>query len=79
MSAWGRANKAKDSVHFATDLNLDFSKALDATLDMSSKGFGVRTGRYLLVADDLKITHFAAESGPGEVSVSGAKNIEAVL
>lgn len=46
---------------------------------MSSKGFGIRTGRYLLVADDLKITHFAAENGPGEVEVSGAKSIDAVL
>ncbi len=43
MSAWGVQNKAEDKVIFATDLNLEFSKGLDATADLSAHGFGQRT------------------------------------
>lgn len=79
MDGWRRASAAKDEINFATDAGLEFSKALDATLDLSSKGLGVRTGRYALIADDLKITHFEKESNPGEVSVSGAKEVLALI
>ncbi|EPQ27472.1 uncharacterized protein PFL1_05010 [Pseudozyma flocculosa PF-1] len=76
MSAWGVQNKGKDQVVFASDVNLEFSKGVGSTVDMSAAGFGVRTGRYALVADDLKVSYFAAEESPGALDVSSA---EAVL
>lgn len=72
MSGWGRVLGGKEDTHFASDVDLAFSKGLGATLDMSSKGFGVRPARFALIADDLKITSFSVESSPGEVDVSGA-------
>lgn len=71
QSAFGRVLQAKGDVHFATDFNLEFSQALNATLDMSSKGFGLRTNRYIVVADDNKITHFAIEPEVQGLAVSG--------
>lgn len=83
MSAFGRATGASQAgVRMATDLNLDFSKALasNATIDMSSKGFGVRTARYAVIVDeDLKVKYFEVEKSPGEVDVSGAEKVLAAL
>ena len=63
MSAWGTENKAQDKVVFANDVNVAFSKALGASLDLTSKGMGERTGRYAAIVDDLKITYFGLDSG----------------
>lgn len=79
MSAWGVQNKAEDKVIFATDLNLEFSKGVGATADLSAMGFGERTGRYALILDDLKVVDFSVEPNPGAVEVSGADHVLAKL
>ncbi|ETS62125.1 hypothetical protein PaG_03686 [Moesziomyces aphidis] len=76
MSAWGVQNKAEDKVIFATDLGLEFSKGVGSTADLSAMGFGMRTGRYALIVDDLKVVDFSPEPNPGAVETSSA---EAVL
>ncbi|PWN50607.1 Redoxin-domain-containing protein [Violaceomyces palustris] len=75
MSAWGNTSEAKDKVIFATDLNLEFSKEIDALADLSAVGFGLRTGRYALIADDLKVVDFAVETSPGVADVSSAETV----
>ncbi|WFD45368.1 peroxiredoxin type-2 [Malassezia psittaci] len=74
MSAWGVSQQAKDHLIFAQDVNCEFSKHFDATLDLSDKGMGLRTARYAMVVDDLKVQYFGLDSG--ELSKSSA---EAVL
>jgi len=59
MSGFRTAQGAKGEIHFATELDLGLSKAVDATVDLSAMGFGIRGARYALVADDLKIKYFA--------------------
>jgi alkyl hydroperoxide reductase 1 len=73
QSAWRTSLGAKDEVHFATDVDLAFSKGLNATFDGSAHGLGERTGRYVLIADDLVIKSFDSEASPGEVTVSSAE------
>lgn len=63
MSAWGVHNHAQDKVVFATDVDLAFSKALGATIDLSFKDMGERTARYALIIDDLKVVDFASDEG----------------
>ena len=58
MSGFRTAQGAKGEVHFATDLELSLSKGLDATVDLSKMGFGLRGARYALVVDDLTIKYF---------------------
>lgn len=79
MSAFGRVAGGKEEVHFATDAGLAFSEAIGATVDMSAKGFGVRTGRYAVIIEDGKIKHLAVEPNPGEVTVSGADHVLSML
>lgn len=62
MSGFRTAQGAKGELHFATDLDLSLSKALDATIDLSKMGFGLRGARYALVADDLIIKYFEVSS-----------------
>ncbi|CAO1622621.1 unnamed protein product [Parajaminaea phylloscopi] len=71
QSAFGRVSGAKGDIHFASDFNLEFSQALSATVDMTSKGFGVRGSRYIVVANDNVITHFAVEPELSALQVSG--------
>lgn len=58
LSGFRTSQGAKGEVHFATDLELGLSKALNATVDLSKMGFGLRSARYALVADDLTIKYF---------------------
>ncbi|PWN36691.1 Redoxin [Meira miltonrushii] len=73
QSAWRTSLGAKDEVHFATDVDLQFSKGIDATVDASAHGLGIRAARYVLIADDLKIKSLDVEASPGEVNVSSAE------
>ncbi|CAO1630348.1 unnamed protein product [Sympodiomycopsis kandeliae] len=75
MSGWGRVVGGKEDTHFASDVDLAFSKGLGATIDLSAKNFGVRPCRFALIADDLKITSFSVENSPAEVEVSGADRV----
>lgn len=76
MSGWGRVQGVHDdSIKFATDVDTAFSRALGATLDMTKQHFGVRTGRYALIVDDLRITYFAQESEANDLAVSDASTV----
>lgn len=72
MSAWGVHNGAQDKVVFATDFDLEFSKAIDATLDLSFKKMGLRTARYALILDDLKVVDFAKDEGDTNPAVNSS-------
>lgn len=75
MSGWRNALGGKGEVHFANDLDLALSKALNATVDASAHGLGIRGARYALIADDLTIKSFEVEASPGEVIVSSAESV----
>ncbi|WFD30601.1 peroxiredoxin type-2 [Malassezia sp. CBS 17886] len=77
MSGWRVTLGAKDQVEFVTDVDEAFSKALNATVDMSKKGLGMgtRTARYALLVDDLKAVYFGED--PGDMSLDKA-SVESV-
>lgn len=75
MSGWRSALGGKGDVHFAQEADLAFSKALNATVDATKNGLGIRGGRYVVVADDLKVASFDNETSPGEVTVSSAESV----
>ena len=47
-------------------------------MDLSAVGFGIRTGRWAVILDDLKVTYLGLEEKPG-VTVSGADAVLAKL
>ncbi|KAJ7620291.1 Redoxin [Roridomyces roridus] len=81
LSGWARFEGITDEIIAISDVNGAWSKALgealgfEGTLDLTARGLGVRTNRYALVIDDLKVTYVGVEKEPG-VSVSG---VDAVL
>lgn len=74
LSAWGKALGAADKIIFASDGNSEFSKQIGFDLDLTSKGFGVRTSRYALIVDNGKVTY--AEQDTSGVDKS---SVDAVL
>ena len=75
MNAWGQAHNAPGKVAMLSDGIAEFAQALGLSVDMSQRGYGVRSKRYAMVIDDGKVTDLAVEPS-GEYGVSSA---EAVL
>jgi peroxiredoxin len=45
-----------NQIIYASDLNAEWSNKLGLAIDLSKVGFGVRTKRYALIIDNLKVT-----------------------
>ncbi|KAG1745721.1 thioredoxin-dependent peroxidase [Suillus lakei] len=78
MSGWGRVEGLTDKIITLSDPNAVWSGSLGLSVDLSERGFGVRTARYAMIIDDLVIKYVEAEPGPG-VTVSGADAVLAKL
>ncbi|KAG9309615.1 Redoxin-domain-containing protein [Chiua virens] len=79
MSGWARVEGLKDKILALSDANAEWSKKLGLSIDLSSKGMGIRTGRYALVLDNLVVKHVAVEPNPSAVEVTGAEHLLAKL
>ena len=78
MGAWGKSQGTEGKVVMLADGSGAFTKALGLELDLMSRGMGVRSQRYALVADNGKVTHLGVEQ-PGGFDVSRAESILATL
>lgn len=79
LSAWGKVLGLADKIKFASDPNAQFSASVGLSKDLTSRGMGVRTGRYALVVSKGEVTYVGVEANPSEVTVSGAKAVLAKL
>lgn len=75
MDAWAKSAGAGEDILMLADGSGLFTKALGLELDLVMRGLGVRSQRFALIADDMKVTYLAVEK-PGDFDVSRA---EAVL
>ena len=78
MSAWGRDQGVGEHVVMLADGSAEFTRALGVELDLSARGLGLRCQRFVLVAKDGRVTHFAVEA-PGAFEVSKAETVLAAL
>ncbi|KAI9489022.1 Redoxin [Zychaea mexicana] len=78
MNAFGKVTGSKDKVIMAGDGSATFSAALGLTQDLSQGGMGVRSKRFAILVDDLKVTYVGVEEARG-VTVSGANAVMAKL
>ena len=78
MGAWGKDKGAEGKVLMLADGNAEFAKARGLDFDGSGIGFGVRSQRYALVADDGVVKQLAVEQ-PMKFEVSSADAILANL
>jgi glutaredoxin/glutathione-dependent peroxiredoxin len=74
MGAWGRDQKATDTVRMMADGNATFSKALGLDADFSKFGMGTRSQRYSMVVEDGVVKHLNVEAG-GKFEVSNAETV----
>ena len=72
MGAWGRDQKTGGKVRMMADGSADFAKATGLTLDLTSRGMGLRSNRYsMLVVDGVVKTLNVESLGKFEVSDAG--------
>ncbi|GMH15979.1 hypothetical protein Nepgr_017820 [Nepenthes gracilis] len=74
MKAWEQTYPENKDVKFLADGSATYTVALNFELDLSEKGLGIRSRRFALLVDDLKVRVANVESG-GEFTVSGADEI----
>jgi glutaredoxin/glutathione-dependent peroxiredoxin len=78
MGAWGKDQGAGDKITMLADGAATFTKAIGLELDLNARGMGWRSQRYVLVAEDGKVTHLGVEA-PGGFDVSRAEAVLAAL
>ncbi len=71
MGAWGREQKATGKVRMMADGSAAFAQATGLTLDLTSRGMGVRSNRYSMLVVDGVVKTLNVE-GPGKFEVSDA-------
>lgn len=71
MGAWARDQKTGDKVRMLADGSADFAKATGLTLDLTSRGMGLRSNRYSMLVKDGVVKTLNVE-GPGKFEVSDA-------
>ena len=74
MSAWGRDHNVGDKILMVGDPFLDFTKAIGSDVDKSARGLGIRSNRYTMFVDNLKIVKLQEEEDTGSCEISAAEN-----
>ena len=74
MGAWGRDQKSAGKVRMMADGSADFAKATGLTLDLTTKGMGLRSARYSMLVKDGVVKSLNVE-GPGKFEVSDADTL----
>ena len=71
MGAWARDLKTNGAVRMLSDGDASFAKAVGLTLDLSGKGFGVRSNRYSMLVRNGRVATLNVEAA-GKFEVSDA-------
>ena len=65
MGAWGKDQGVGDNITMLADGSAALTKAMGLELDLVARGLGVRSQRFVMVAQDGKVMHLAVESAGG--------------
>ena len=74
MSAWGKEHNVEDKILMIGDPFLNFTKGIGADVDKSARGLGIRSNRYTMLVDNLKIVKLQEEVDTGSCEISAAEN-----
>jgi glutaredoxin/glutathione-dependent peroxiredoxin len=78
MGAWAKDQGTDGKVVMLADGSGALTKAMGLELDLVARGLGMRSQRFAMVVEDMKVTHLAIEA-PGDFDVSKAESVLAVL
>jgi peroxiredoxin len=74
MGAWARDQKTNGKVRMLGDGSADFTQGTGLTLDLTTRGMGLRSNRYSMLIKDGKVVTLNIE-GPGKFEVSDADTL----
>ena len=74
MNPWGKENNVGDKITMVGDPFLNFTKAIGAEVDKSGRGLGIRSNRYTMLVDNLKVIKIQEEKDTGSCEISAAEN-----
>ena len=74
MDAWGKSQKVGDKIIMMGDPFLNFTKSIGADVDKSARGLGIRSNRYTMLINNLKVVKLQEEKDTGSCEVSAAEN-----
>ena len=74
MDAWGKSHNVGDKVTMMADPFLNFTKSIGAEVDKSARGLGIRSNRYTMLIDNLKVIKIQEEQDTGACEISSAQN-----
>ena len=74
MDAWGKSQGVGDKIIMMADPFLEFTKSIGANIDKSARGLGIRSNRYTMLIDDLKVVKLQEEEDAGTCEISAAQN-----
>ena len=74
MDAWGKANNVGNNILMLADPFINFTKTIGAEVDKSGRGLGIRSNRYTMLIDNLKVLNIQEETDTGTCEVSSAEN-----
>ncbi|MCA1489615.1 peroxiredoxin [Sinorhizobium alkalisoli] len=72
MGAWATATGGMGKIHFLSDWNAAFTKALGMDIDLSAGTLGIRSKRYSMLVEDGVVKNLNVEDAPSQAIVSGA-------
>ena len=74
MDAWGKSYNVGDKIIMVGDPFLNFTKSIGADIDKSARGLGIRSNRYTMLIDNLKVVKLQEEEDAGVCEISAAQN-----
>ena len=74
MNAWGKENNVEGKILMMGDPFLNFTKAIGADVDKSGRGLGIRSNRYTMLVDDMRVAKLREEKDTGSCEISAAEN-----
>ena len=74
MNAWGKSHNVGDKIIMMADPFLNFTKLIGADIDKSARGLGIRSNRYTMLIENLKLVKLQEEEDAGACEISAAQN-----
>ena len=74
MNAWGKENNVENKIIMMGDPFLNFTKQIGADVDKSGRGLGIRSNRYTMFVDNMKVIILKEEKDTGTCEISAAEN-----
>ena len=75
MNAWGKANNVGNNITMLADPYLLFTKLIGAEVDRNSKGMGIRSSRYAMIIENMKVLNIQEEEETKSCGISSAEGI----